>query len=151
MMNYFTRAWWCGQHSGDPYPLYDAYIERIRDELDEELLELHDDLALQNATLQAINLTPGGELSLSFLQSPEEEGGEEEDIQIHYSGDLCFESDPGDGREPRDGVLSHGFGRLVYDEIDALEDGEQVHRILLSSGIILKMTFRKVEVTTNLP
>lgn len=147
-MRFFTIAWWMGLQGEElpsPAPAYAAHLATIRDRLPSDLLATEETVSLHDARLRELRLPLAkGTLTLGL----DNYAGDER-ITLTYSGVERFESIA----DPEVGLGGPtGYGDLGYCEVDALPDGTLEHRILFSSGIELRVTFRGFRLhRTNLP
>ena len=143
-MKYFTLEWWNAVQTGDlgdPSDTYGEYYKSVKDKLPGDLIKLHEEIFLHDGKLKSLDISfPENRMSIEL--DTDDGKGNLREISLRYTGLTKFKStaDPDNGLPgPR------GYGDLGYDEVELLSDGRLEHRMLFSSGIVLSIQFKSIE------
>jgi len=138
-MKFFTMAWWGGESEDDPFPLYKAHLEAIRDRIPPQLFRLDrgEPYSLHDALLREMKFdAEGGELIL--VLDVEDGQLDWRRLSLNYKKIRSFDS----YADPDVGLGGpHGYGHLGYTEIHLAPSGDIEHRLLFSPGIELRICF----------
>ena len=138
-MKFLTRDWYDAGHDDDTYFAYRRYLTGISERLDSPVLalalsDLHDARFLNVA-----HDPDEGSLTLRLRIGFRRIGYA--DLHLRYEGvDLsAIDGDPA-------ALLADPRTEVIYHEVDA-QDGRFVHRLLLSPGSELVLTFDRLEIS----
>lgn len=144
-MKYFTLDWWRGDAECD-FEQYHSYINSIRPQIAENLIEFMDNISLHDAHIIHFNLDMANG-RLEFLLDAMFPSSGPADVE-HHNPKLVYEEvsafhSTSTPKKALGGPAS--YGELGYDEIELL--GEQLfeHRLLFSSGIELQIQFKDIK------
>ena len=145
-MKFFTIEWWSGdvENQMSVFDEYSEHIERIRSQLQADHMVLLNDVSLHDSHLTNLAVSCADDSLVieldgyGFDVSTNSHFGRY--FSLIYDGVVSFVS-TADADKGLPGP--HGYGDLGYDEIDILDSGVFEHRMLFSSGIVLKVKHRK--------
>jgi len=146
-MQFFTMTWWQGESDDDPFPLYDAHLATIRDQIPSQLRQLDqaDPYSLHDALLREMHFD-AARAELNLLLDVEDGQLDWRRLRLTYQKVTSFQSHA----DPNVGLGGpHGYGHLGYTEIHLVPDGHLEHRLLFSTGIELRIRFADFSFTVG--
>jgi hypothetical protein len=135
LMKFFTIEWWGGEDDSDQSQAYAEHLHHVEPRLSPNVRRLAS-ASFHDAALRELRVDPSSrELTMRLDLSD----GSVANLTYH---DLQVFVSTG---SPDSGLASPGgFGDFGYDEVDVVDDGAFVHRILFSNGIEFEIVFRDV-------
>lgn len=147
-MKFFTIEWWSGdvEDENGVFDEYRKFLEPFLSELPLDHRRLTSEISLHDAKL----LSYDTDYTDNTLAIELDGFGYDEKTDSHFRRSFTLRYEAVSSititANPDKGLGGpHGFGDLGYDEIELLEPGFYEHRMLFSTGVVLRVRHRRFQ------